>query len=593
MKKQFLLLFLSLLLAGASSRPPDKRAGKDYAVFFYVTQFQPGWQTLPDTKTEAEALKNALETTYGFEGKLVPNPSRQQIFDEIAAWNNRLGPDDQVLFFFSMHGYYDPGSELGYLIAADGLHKDEYFKTWLDYNSLRPYFARCKAKHLLVALDACYSGSFGNIEKSPDRPAYDEMSDCQTQLNASFNYRVRQYICAGTKDSKTPGKSLFAAKFLETLRQGNTDADGILHFDDLTYALGKVRSPEPVHGSFAGHEPGGEFVFVRKNACESGRGTVDGNNSDLAEEQTWKIAQKLGNGKIYLDEYPNGKYAALARALKSTDVKEDNTQPAPAQIPDTRANVDPLGLVLIPGGTFQMGSNDYEADKPVHSVTVSDFYLSKYEVTVADFKAFVDATGYRTDADKVGSSWVVVVNQKEQNGVNWKYDTRGNLRPSNEYKHPVVHVSWNDAVAYCDWLSKKTGFKYRLPTEAEWEYAAGGGNLRTRWSGTSDEMKLTQHANCGGNKDGYALTAQVGSLQANAFGLYDMSGNVSEWCSDWYGAYATVHQANPSGPSSGSFRVLRSGAWNSDPQFCRVANRNFGKSDVHSFVTGFRIARTK
>ena len=110
-------------------------------------------------------------------------------------------------------------------------------------------------------------GSFGDIERSPDRPAYNETQDCQTQIDASFNHRVRQYVCAGNKDSKTPGKSLFAAKLLETLRQGNADADGILHFDDLTYALGKVRSPEPVHGSFAGHDPGGEFVFVWKDAC--------------------------------------------------------------------------------------------------------------------------------------------------------------------------------------------------------------------------------------------------------------------------------------------------------------------------------------
>ena len=190
--KKCLLFFLSLLLCKTAFTFPATRTGKDYAVFFYVTTFQAGWQSLPDTKTESAALKAVLESNYGFEGKLVANPSKQQIFDEIAAWNNRLGPNDQVLFFFSMHGYYDPGSELGYLIAADGLYRDEYFKTWIDYNSLRPYFAKCKAKHVLLALDACYSGSFGDIERSPDRPAYNETQDCQTQIDASFNHRVRQ-----------------------------------------------------------------------------------------------------------------------------------------------------------------------------------------------------------------------------------------------------------------------------------------------------------------------------------------------------------------------------------------------------------------
>ncbi|MCB9305348.1 MAG: caspase family protein [Lewinellaceae bacterium] len=236
-------------------------------MFFYVTRFQPGWQGLPDTKTEAAELKTELESNYGFEGKLVENPTRKQIYDEIAAWNERLDSNDQVLFFFSMHGYYDPGSELGYLIAADGLYRDAYFRTWLDYNSLRPYFAKCRAKHILVALDACYSGSFGNIEKAPDYPVYDDEEDCQTLIAATFKYKARQYICAGNRDAKTPGKSLFAAKFLEALRKGNSTGNNIIHFDDLSYALGKVRDPEPVHGAFAGHVPGAEFIFVRKNAC--------------------------------------------------------------------------------------------------------------------------------------------------------------------------------------------------------------------------------------------------------------------------------------------------------------------------------------
>jgi len=191
MKKLLPFFLLPFLFGSFTSSPtkealPVQRPGKDYAVFFYVTRFQPGWQGLPDTKTETEALGTELDTSYGFKVKLVPNPSKQQIYDEIAAWNERLSPDDQVLFFFSMHGYYDPGSELGYLIAADGLYRDDYYQTWLDYNSLRPYFARCKAKHILVALDACYSGSFGDLERAPDHPVYEEGLDCQTQIAASF-----------------------------------------------------------------------------------------------------------------------------------------------------------------------------------------------------------------------------------------------------------------------------------------------------------------------------------------------------------------------------------------------------------------------
>ncbi len=653
-------LLCLLLLAGASSTPPEKRAGKDYAVFFYVTSFQPGWQALPDTKAEAEALKTVLETSYGFETKLVPNPTRQQIYDEIAAWNQRLTPNDQVLFFFSMHGYYDPGSELGYLVAADGLYRDEYYTTWLDYNSLRPYFARCKAKHVLVALDACYSGSFGNIERAPDHPAYDEGQDCQTQIDATFQYAARQYLCAGNKESKTPGKSLFAAKLLETLRQGSTDADGILHFDDIAYALGKVRKPEPVHGAFAGHDPGGEFVFVRKNACArqpdrdgdtvpdaldqcpdtwgsqaSGCPPEGPKGDDTARDlAAWKTAKQQNTETAYRDylrQFPQGEFKDLAnQALRTFEAdaarRRDETawevateknstegykkyladypnglhrSEAEAKIKasDPRENaVQPDNFVFVKGGTFQMGSNENDDEKPVHSVTVSDFYLSKYEVTVAEFKAFINATRYKTDAEKKGKSLVFTTDWKEQNGVNWKYDPRGNLRPSGEYNHPVSHVSWNDAVAYAEWLSKKTGRPYRLPTEAEWEYAASGGsNAHTKWAGTSEENSLTRYANADGNKDGYALTAPVGSLQANSLGLYDMSGNVWEWCSDWYGSdyYKSSSSSNPSGPGSGTSRVLRGGSWDSAPQDCRVAYRGHDLPGLRDGITGFRLARAK
>ncbi|MFM9951512.1 MAG: caspase domain-containing protein [Saprospiraceae bacterium] len=344
-----LLFFLSAMSLAFSIAVPraeensPSRQGKDYALFFYVTKFQPGWQGLPDTKTEAEALAAELETSYGFvKPKLVPNPTKQQIYDEIAALNERLGPDDQVLFFFSMHGYYDPASELGYLIAADGLSKDRYYTTWLDYNSLRPYFAQCKAKHVLVALDACYSGSFGNIEKSPDRPAYEEGLDCESQVAATFNYRVRQYVCAGSRDAKTPGKSLFAAKMLETLRKGATDADGILLFADLTYALGKVRTPEPVHGAFSGHVPGGEFVFIHKNACapkpdrdgddvpdamdkcpDTWGSRADGCPQEVQSDNTaldlqaWRSAKQQNTEVAYRDylrRFPNGEFKDAANA---------------------------------------------------------------------------------------------------------------------------------------------------------------------------------------------------------------------------------------------------------------------------------------
>ncbi|MBL7774910.1 MAG: SUMF1/EgtB/PvdO family nonheme iron enzyme [Saprospiraceae bacterium] len=286
-------------------------------------------------------------------------------------------------------------------------------------------------------------------------------------------------------------------------------------------------------------------------------------------------------------------------------VIEEEADPPPAKADN---------MVFIRGGTFQMGSTDGEEDEqPVHTVTVSDFYLGKYEVTVAEFRAFVEATGHNTDAEKAGTSWGLVNNEwKEVQGRNWRHDPEGNRAQDN---HPVINVSWNDAVAYCQWLSKKTGQTYRLPTEAEWEYAAGNGSRHTKYSWGDVEplgrtpgnlavdtvSKWYGRKNKKGNKpitlvvyyDDYISLAPVGSFDANDFHLYDMTGNVLEWCSDWYEVYLSSNQINPSGPDSGSYRVIRGGSWVNVAKKCRVAGRGSSSPSNRYSDIGFRLARSR
>ncbi len=271
----------------------------------------------------------------------------------------------------------------------------------------------------------------------------------------------------------------------------------------------------------------------------------------------------------------------------------------------TPAVDDFIEMVYVQGGTFQMGSNDGESEeKPVHTVTVDDFYIGKYEVTVAEFEKFINATNYQTDADKGGNSWVYTNSEwKEEDGVNWRYDAKGDKRPRSDYNHPVIHVSWNDAVAYCNWLKKTTGKAFRLPTEAEWEYAAGGGNKSNgyKWAGINSESSLYRYANFAdkntdfswatkSQNDNYTYTAPVGEYSPNELGIYDMTGNVWEWCSDWYDSdyYENSPRNNPQGASSGRYRVLRGGSWISEPNRCRVANRSYSSSNRHSSI-GFRL----
>jgi len=215
------------------------------------------------------------------------------------------------------------------------------------------------------------------------------------------------------------------------------------------------------------------------------------------------------------------------------------------------------GMVLIEGGTFMMGSNGGEDDeKPVHSVYVDRFYMDKYEVTVAQFREFCKAEGRE---------------MPEQPSYSLS-------------NHPVVNVRWNEASAYAEWAGK------RLPTEAEWEYAARGGNRSSgyRYSGSDNPEDVAWYSE---NSDG--RTHPVGQKRPNELGLYDMSGNVWEWCSDWYDEnyYSVSPQSNPKGPSSGSLRVLRGGSWYHLTRYCRVSVRYGDYPDGRRYFSGFRCAR--
>ena len=245
-----------------------------------------------------------------------------------------------------------------------------------------------------------------------------------------------------------------------------------------------------------------------------------------------------------------------------------------------------MEFVFVKGGCFQMGDTfgDGASDeKPVHQVCVDDFYLGKYEVRVGDFRKFVNETGYRTEAESGdgcytynGSDWT-----KKNRDANWR-----NPGFAIDDRHPVVCVSWNDSMAFIDWLKGKTGKQYRLPTEAEWEYAGRNGGKQHKYSwGNGDpsgniadesaKRRFFGWTMWNGYDDGYIFTAPVGSFRPNELGLYDMTGNVWEWCSDWHGEnyYQGSPRNNPQGPSSGSSRVLRGGSWDSSPRLVRAAYR--------------------
>lgn len=220
------------------------------------------------------------------------------------------------------------------------------------------------------------------------------------------------------------------------------------------------------------------------------------------------------------------------------------------------AQKDPLHheMIFVEGGTFQMGSSSGESDeKPVHSVTLSAFNIGKYEVTQAQWTA------------------VMGNNPSSFSGCE---------------NCPVENVSWYDVQDFIRKLNAQTGKNYRLPTEAEWEYAAKGGEKSRgcTYSGSNDLGSLAWHYINSGSK-----THAVGGKQANELGIYDMTGNVGEWCSDWHGTYNSYSETNSTGALTGNFRLLRGGSWSDLANFCRSASRNWGVPGGSYDFGGFRL----
>ncbi len=265
-------------------------------------------------------------------------------------------------------------------------------------------------------------------------------------------------------------------------------------------------------------------------------------------------------------------------------------------------DINSIAMRPVQGGEFMMGSASGEADEaPVHPVKLSDFYMSETEITVGQFGLFMEDSGYKTYAEREVDGYnsrIMLMSQRFMKNktdkyslpyLDWRFTetgktTSGNLAYS---RRPVIHISWYDAMAFCEWLSKLSGKKYRLPTEAEWEYAARGGN-----SGKNIPSYATQdYGWFKDNSEGYIH--DVREKEANELGLYDMIGNVWEWCCDWYSEsyYATSPVDNPTGASSGESHIMRGGAFVTRPQGCRDTYRGFYEATGRAGHIGFRIVR--
>lgn len=344
-------------------------------------------------------------------------------------------------------------------------------------------------------------------------------------------------------------------------------------------AAGAAPAPTPAQPTF---DPRAAELAYWNSCCGAGA-TADDFDGYLA--------------KVSSREFP-GTYADTARrraqALRAPPVSRPQPQLATPTVavptPVTQAMAagavfrdcaDCPEMVMIPAGRFTMGDNssDQTDERPAHTVSVSAFAAGKYEVTLGEWKAFVNATGRANPP-----------NDCSTNKNSWERD--GSWRDTGykqDDRHPVACVSWRDAQAYAFWLTQKTGRSYRLLTEAEWEYAARAGTTGAYWFGG-----LATPSNANYKESGNNGTARVGTYSANPFGLHDTAGNLWEWTEDCYRAgYSTApSDGSAVATNSCSLRVSRGGGWDDVRTKLRLASRTFGAPSVRMSYFGFRLART-
>ena len=348
----------------------NAQSGNDYALFFVVTDFD-HWQPFPASSAQqVDVIAKELKEVYDFEVEVVPNPTRSQILKKLNSYQKRrFQANDQLLIYFSTHGQYEEGGT-GALIPKNGKLEDPNLDSWIYHPLLADQINKIPCQHILLALDACYSGTFGpKYRNKPEKPVWEAKKDCLEKKQSALKYKSRLYLTSGGAE-RTPTDSEFAEKWLEALRLRNSD--GVLGFHELYGVLNESTNPKPMFGDFRSHVQGGDFVFLNSKQCAP--------SEKMTDVAHWGSLNGNTRREILLDhlqQYPNCIHQMDVFRLLSDDTELDP--------------IIPSGMIYVKGGTFQMGSADGDSDeKPVHQVTLSDYYLGKHEITNSEFARFFE-----------------------------------------------------------------------------------------------------------------------------------------------------------------------------------------------------------
>jgi formylglycine-generating enzyme required for sulfatase activity len=627
------VLLILLLVAGVSlgqdrgfKRVKLRAAGDigslyraSHALVIGNSNYSDAWPSLSGVDEDISEVTDALQFR-GFNVVQAKDLNKYQLDSAITDFISEYGTNREaaLLLYFAGHGHTvvtNYGDKLGYIVPIGAPNPNEnpmaFQSNAMEMAQMEIYAKRIESKHALFVFDACFSGSVFSVSRAiPEVISYKTIQP------------VRQFITSGTEDEKVSDESVFRKQFVSAITTNDADfnEDGYLTGTELGRYLQSTvinytqNNQHPQYGKM--NNPAlnkGDFVFTL-NASDTSFTEQLGDGTKLSSPilntnmGSIELTTELG-GDLYLD----GKLLAaispntiipindITEGIHSMEIigTEKWSQEITVELNQTyrifaknyleeEDDLPFIQMVYVQGGTFKMGDQDGDSDEqPTHAVTLNDFEISSHEISVSQFRAFINETGYKTEAEVEGWSWIYDGEWKKKSGYYWELNSKGEKKKDLE---PVTFVSWNDSQRFAEWISEKYDSRFRLPTEAEWEYAARGG------------IHSGQYTHAGGdiapllgwfetNSEG--TVHQVGLQRANELNLYDMSGNVWEWCVDWYGEryYSRSSSSNPKGILSGDYRVLRGGSYNNDEASGRIANRHKNRPNERDSFTGFRIVR--
>ena len=562
---------------------------------------------------DVEDFASLMEKEYNFEEKHIyilkdQYATRRKITNKLKSYVSSLTEKDNLLLYFSGHGMKDRLTDEGFWIPVEGEKEEE--DSWLANETVMRYFRSMKAHHIFLLIDACFAGSFF-VKARSDASKYD-----QAPSRFAITSGAEEIVSDGPEGQHSPFASS-VLNFLKSHQQSVVGAGGL--FEEIKTHIPAGQKPQARHLSIKGKLYEGEFCFYRKEdvpakekrafmqaekagteqawldfieACERkeypGKHLKDaeGQLKLVGERRKWERIKEfpsLYDLRRFIRNNPSSPFIYKARELYENlknnpeeseidfvktfenalldDIKPNplpNLESSQLQQELDYYSLESLGIemVKVEGGAFMMGGEESENEEPIHQVTIGDFYIGKYPVTQ--------------------DQWEKVMGNNPSH-------FRGNLR------RPIEQVSWEDCQQFIKTLNARSDKRFRLPSESEWEYAARGGKLSKGFSFAGsddlDEVGWTRRTSS-------SSTHAVGEKDKNELGIYDMSGNVWEWCEDdWHPNYIGAPSDGKARMKNSRLRekVVRGGSWSYSPYDARVPNRIVLISNKCYNFVGFRL----